>query len=264
MNKFRSRLHEIVYETDTPAGRAFDLVLIWAIILSVLTVILDSVSSLHDQYGQLFLIIEWIFTIMFSMEYILRIYCIQKPWKYVFSYFGIIDLMSFVPTYLSIIIPGLQTLIVVRILRLLRLFRILKMARYVAEASTLLLALKASKQKIIVFLSSVITIVLISGSLMYIVEGPASGFDSVPRGMYWAIVTLTTVGFGDIVPVTVFGQFLASVIMILGYGIIAVPTGIVSVELAKISNISNQACPSCGREGHEHDATHCKFCGTKL
>ncbi len=210
---------------------------------------------------------EWFFTILFSIEFIARIVTIGKPLRYVFSFFGLVDIFSILPTYLSLIVPGSRYLLVIRSLRLIRIFRIFKLTRYLSEGDTLLSALRASRYKVTVFLGTVATLVIIMGTLMYIVEGAEHGFTSIPRGIYWAIVTLTTVGYGDIAPKTVFGQFLASIIMIMGYGIIAVPTGIVTAELAGIKTrgmITTQSCPECSRQGHDSDATHCKFCGGKL
>jgi voltage-gated potassium channel len=209
---------------------------------------------------------EWFFTIVFTIEYILRLWSVERPWKYVFSFFGIVDLLAVLPTYLSVLLPGAQSMLVIRALRLLRIFRVLKLARYLREARQLSAALRASVIKIVVFLYTVLTIVLIIGALMYHVEGPAHGFTSIPKGVYWAIVTLTTVGYGDVTPQTVLGQVRAAAVMILGYSIIAVPTGIVSVEIARVSGhrISTQVCPVCAAEGHDHDAVHCKRCGAKL
>ncbi|MCB9358997.1 ion transporter, partial [Candidatus Woesearchaeota archaeon] len=255
----------IIYEADTPSGLAFDIVLLFAIIASVIAVVLESVPSFQAAHGSLFRVIEWTFTILFTIEYALRIYCIKKPKSYIFSFFGIIDFLSIIPTYLSLMFVGAQMFLVLRILRLLRVFRILKLSRYVVQADILWKALKESRYKIIVFLFTVVSIALVMGAIMYIVEGPQNGFESIPHGMYWAIVTLTTVGFGDIVPHTILGQFIAGFLMILGYGIIAVPTGIVSVELAKVSGISTRnSCENCGKEGHDSDAKFCKYCGEKL
>ncbi|MFH1174528.1 MAG: ion transporter [archaeon] len=262
--QWKNKLHEIIYEADTPAGKAFDVIIILAIIASVLAVILDSLSGFNLAHGSLLLGIEWFFTILFTVEYVLRIISIDKPSKYIFSFYGIVDLISFLPTYLSLIFPGLQVLLVIRVLRLLRLFRIFKLGRYVFEAEGLSLALKESFPKISVFLLAVLSIVIIAGAVMYIIEGTASGFDNIPHSIYWAIVTLTTVGYGDLVPRTVWGKVVASMLMILGYCVLAVPTGIVSVEMAKVTRVSTQACPSCGREGHDFSAKFCKYCGESL
>lgn len=267
---YRARLHEIIFESDTVAGKAFDVALLWAIVLSVIVVLLESVASLRLRYGAELRTAEWIFTGLFTLEYALRLIAVREPLRYARSFFGVVDLMAIVPTYLSILVPGAHSLLVVRVLRLLRVFRVLKLGGFLGQAELLMSALRASRQKITVFLGAVLTIVVITGAIMYLIEGEANGFDSIPRGMYWAIVTLTTVGFGDITPKTVPGQFVASILMILGYGVIAVPTGIVSVELAEASRLAAQAavnvqaCPSCGAEGHDHDAIHCKYCGVAL
>src|SRR5918993_1814038 len=229
----RARLHEIIFEADTRAGRVFDLVLIWLILLSVATVILESVAQVREQYGQLLYALEWFFTLLFTVEYFLRLLSVRRPLRYARSFFGVVDLLAIIPTYLSVLVPGSQYLLVIRILRLLRVFRLMKLSEYVAEADTLRRALRASRRKISVFLSAVILLVVIIGALMYVVEGEANGFTNIPVSIYWAIVTLTTVGYGDLSPKTPFGQILASIVMVIGYGIIAVPTGIVSVELAQ-------------------------------
>lgn len=263
----RARLHEIIFEADTRAGRVFDLTLIWLILLSVATVLLESIRSVRAQHGELLHALEWLFTLLFTVEYLLRLVSVRRPWRYATSFFGIVDLLAIIPTYLSIFIPGSQYLLVIRILRLLRVFRLLKLSEYVTEADTLRLALRASRRKISVFLSAVILLVVIIGSLMYVVEGEEHGFTSIPLSIYWAIVTLTTVGYGDLSPRTPFGQILASVVMIIGYGIIAVPTGIVTVELAQAARqrkVTSQSCPVCSAEGHDPDALHCKYCGAHL
>ena len=231
-SSWRARLHEIIFEADTPLGKAFDIGLILCIILSVIAVMLDSVAAIRAEYGGLLLAVEWGFTILFTIEYVLRLTCIGRPWKYATSFFGIVDLLAIIPTYLSVILPGTHYLLVIRILRVLRIFRVLKIVQYLSEANLLLTALKASRRKITVFLFAVLTLVIIFGSLMYIIEDESHGFTSIPRSMYWAIVTLTTVGYGDISPKTSVGQAIAAVVMILGYSIIAVPTGIVTVELS--------------------------------
>jgi len=259
-------MHEVIFEADTSAGKCFDILLIVSIIGSVIAVMLDSVHSIHQQYGAILYQVEWFFTILFSVEYVARIISVGRPVRYMTSFFGIVDLLAILPTYLSVLIPGSQYLLVIRVLRVLRIFRVLKLALYISEARLLRQALRASKHKIIVFLFAVMTIVIIMGSIMYLVEGERHGFTSIPRSIYWAIVTLTTVGYGDISPQTNFGQALAAMIMILGYGIIAVPTGIVTVELsrAQIRRQSERACPECGRHDHDSDAVHCKYCGAKL
>src|SRR5688572_11305136 len=265
--KRRARLHEIIFESDTRAGRYFDLSLIWLIVLSVATVILESVAEVRQQYGSLLFGLEWLFTLLFTVEYVLRLLSVRRPLRYATSFFGIVDLLAIIPTYLSIFVPGSQYLLVIRILRLLRVFRLLKLSEYVTEADTLRLALRASRRKISVFISAVLLLVVIIGALMYVVEGEAHGFTSIPLSIYWAIVTLTTVGYGDLSPQTPVGQVLASIVMIVGYGIIAVPTGIVTAELAQAArqrNITRQSCPSCAAEGHDPDALHCKYCGAIL
>ena len=263
---WRSRLHEVIFEADTLAGRAFDLILILSIVLSVLAVVLDSVASVHDRWGDKLYLAEWAFTILFTIEYILRIVSVKKPTRYIFSFFGLVDLLAILPTYLSVIVPGSQYLLVIRLLRVLRIFRVLKLATYIGEAKLLTTALRHSRRKITVFLFTVITLAIILGSLMYLIEGERSGFTSIPQSVYWAIVTLTTVGYGDVSPVTPLGKALAAVIMIMGYGIIAVPTGIVTVELSRATaaKVTATACESCGGEGHDSNAIHCKHCGAKL
>jgi voltage-gated potassium channel len=261
----RQRLYVIIFGTDTPAGKAFDVGLLIAILLSVLAVMLESVPSLQSKYGQVFTITELILTVAFTLEYITRIYVVKNKGKYIFSFYGLIDLLSLLPSYLSLIFVGTQYLLIIRALRLLRVFRILKLGRFVGEGEQLGRALKASRHKIIVFLGGVLTMVLIMGTVMYLVEGGENGFTSIPRSVYWAIVTLTTVGYGDIAPQTILGQFIASVVMILGYAIIAVPTGIVTVELGKDAQKQEaRKCSGCGNGGHSKDALHCKFCGEKL
>jgi voltage-gated potassium channel len=265
MPTIRERLHSLIYEHDTPAERAFDVVFIVAIILSVLVVMLDSIEGISRRYASALQAAEWGFTILFTVEYVLRVYAANHRAKYARSFFGVVDLLALLPTYLSIFFPPGRFLIAFRILRVLRVFRILKLATYVQEASVLSAAMRASRPKIIVFVSTVITIVVIVGSLMYLIEGASSGFSSIPLGIYWAIVTLTTVGYGDIAPQTVLGRFLASVVMILGYGIIAVPTGIVTLELQRASRPPQlQRCQACGLDQHDGDAQYCKRCGAAL
>jgi voltage-gated potassium channel len=265
---WRHRLHEIIFESDTPEGKAFDLALLAAIVLSVAAVCLESVPSFRARHGDWLRAAEWMFTVLFTVEYTARLVAVRAPLKYARSFFGVVDLLAVLPTYLSFFIPGTQSLLVVRILRLLRVFRILKLGHFLGEADVLLVALRGSRRKVTVFLVAVVGLVVIMGALMYLIEGPAHGYDSIPRAIYWATVTVTTVGFGDITPKTPLGQFVSSLLMIVGYGIIAVPTGIVSVELAqagrKAQLVSTQACPACGREGHDHDAICCKYCGTRL
>jgi voltage-gated potassium channel len=263
---WREQIHEIIYEADTPAGKWFDIGLIIAIILSLVLVMLDSVSTIHDSYLEFFFIAEWIVTILFSIEYILRIVCTNKPLKYIFSFYGIVDLLSTLPLYLSLIIVGNSPLITLRALRLLRVFRILKVTKYIGAGNRLAVAIRSSLPKIFVFLYSVIIVSFIVGTLMYLVEGPEHGFTSIPRSIYWTIVTLTTVGFGDIHPQTPLGQFIATFVMILGYGIIAVPTGIVGAEYAtnKETKKNTQSCFDCGEDNHVDGAKVCHQCGYKL
>ena len=265
MSTFRKRLYVIIFESNTPAGKGFDLLLIVSILLSVFVVCLDSVSYYNEKFGALLYSLEWFFTILFTVEYFLRIYSIGKPIKYIFSFFGIIDLLSIIPTYISIFVPGSQYLSVIRILRVLRIFRILKLILYVGEANLLMKAIASSRRKIVVFLFSLFTMVTIIGAIMYLIEGEANGFTSIPRSIYWAIVTITTVGYGDISPQTEIGQLFASIAMILGYATIAVPTGIISAEFAHITQKSNSlVCSGCSSEAHEDDAEFCKSCGTEL
>src|SRR5918993_2232041 len=229
----RARLHEIIFEADTRAGRVFDLVLIWLILLSVATVILESVAQVREQYGQLLYALEWFFTLLFTVEYFLRLLSVRRPLRYARSFFGVVDLLAIIPTYLSLLVPGSQYLLVIRILRLLRVFRLLKLSEYVTEADTLRLALRASRRNISVFISAVVLLVVIVGALMYVVEGEEHGFTSIPASIYWAVVTLTTVGYGDLAPATTLGRVLSVILMLTGYGIIAVPTGIVTAELTR-------------------------------
>ena len=264
MNK--NQLHEIIFEADTPAGRFFDLALIVCILGSVGVVMLDSLTGVSASQRRVLRIFEWTFTILFTIEYVLRLSCVGRPMSYARSFFGVVDLLGFVPTYLSLLIPGAQYLLAIRVLRMLRLFRVLKLVKYVNESGELWSALVATRRKISVFLYAVLTLVVVFGSLMYVVEGEANGFTSIPRSIYWAIVTLTTVGYGDISPQTAMGQAVASIVMIMGFAIIAVPTGIVTSEMTsrRSSSVSTQACPECSAEGHDVNARHCKFCGAKL
>ncbi len=264
-SRWRARLHEVIFEADTPAGRAFDVCLLVAILVSVIAVMLESVASIRREYGGVLRAVEWTVTVVFTIEYALRLVAVDRPWRYARSFFGVVDFLAVVPTYLALALPQAQSLMVIRTVRLLRVFRILKLAHFLGEAQQLVLALRASRRKITVFLGGVVTIVVVMGALMYLVEGEEHGFTSIPTSMYWAVVTMTTVGYGDIAPRTTVGQLLASVLMILGYAIIAVPTGIVSVEMARTGRaVSRQACPACGAEGHDVDATHCKYCGAHL
>ncbi|MCP4545220.1 MAG: ion transporter [bacterium] len=262
----RARIHEIIFEADTAAGRFFDLALIWSILISVVAVMLDSVAVIQARYGTVLTVVEWVFTILFTLEYLLRLWCIGKPLRYAFSFFGLVDLLAVLPTYLSLILPGSHYLLVIRILRVLRIFRVLKLVQYLNEAQIMVHALRSAGRKIIVFFATVITLVVIFGSVMYIVEGEANGFTSIPRSIYWAIVTMTTVGYGDISPQTAMGQSIAAVIMLIGFTIIAVPTGIVASEMtrAQRGEVNTQVCPECAAEGHDTDARHCKMCGTPL
>lgn len=266
LGPLRRRLHVIIFEAETFGGRAFDVALIWAILASVTVAVLESVASIRGGNEAGLHRAEWFFTVLFSCEYGLRLFCHGRPLRYAFSFFGLIDLLSILPTYLSLLFPGSQALVVIRVFRILRLFRIFKLIRYMKEARILLLALQGSRPKIIVFLVALSGIVITMGAIMYLVEGEAHGFTSIPKGIYWAVITLTTVGYGDLVPKTVFGQTIATFIMILGYSIIAVPTGIVGVEIAQASRqfAEATACPGCGKAGHDPDARHCKHCGAGL
>lgn len=264
---WKDRLHDIIYEADTKEGKLFDVILLIAIIASIILVMLESVESFDTKYHDFLNISEWIITILFSIEYILRIITIKKPLKYVFSFFGIIDFLSTVPKYLSFIMVGSHHFVALRALRLLRVFRILKLARYTGASEKLLLAMKASKAKISVFLFFVVIVCIILGTIMYMVEGAENGFTNIPKSIYWAIVTLTTVGFGDIAPQTPLGQLIASVIMILGYAIIAIPTGIVSSELTKSTlseDTNTQSCSNCLKDSHKKKAEFCYNCGSIL
>lgn len=263
---WRARLHEVIFEADTPMGKTFDVVLIWLIILSVVVVMLESVQAIRATSGPLLRATEWGFTLVFSVEYVLRLISVRRPLRYATSFFGVVDLVAVLPTYLSLFIPGGQALLSVRALRLLRVFRVLKLAHHVREAGVLMRALRAARFKFTVFIATVLTLVIIMGSLLYLIEGAEHGFTSIPRSVYWAIVTVTTVGYGDIAPQTNIGQVFAAAAMMLGYAIIAVPMGIVTVELDRASRheVSTQACPRCSLEGHDVDAVYCKFCGAKL
>ena len=264
---WRHRLHEIVFEADTPAGKAFDVALILAIGASVTVVMLDSVATMRQQFGLQLASAEWFFTALFTVEYGVRMASVRRPLSYARSFFGVIDLVAILPTYLSLIFVDAQSLLIIRVFRLLRIFRVLKLRHYLTEAGVLQGALRASRPKITVFLVAVVSIALVMGTVMYLVEGAASGFTSIPRGVYWAVVTMTTVGYGNIAPETPFGQFAAGCLMILGYAIIAIPTGIMSVEIAQQmtrSSVSTQACLACSAEGHDVDAVYCKFCGANL
>ena len=267
-NRIKERIHEIIFEADTAEGKTFDILLLISILASVLVVMLESIPEIGARFGRLFFILEWTFTILFTLEYLLRLYSVYRPKQYALSFYGIIDFLAILPTYLSIFIAGSQYLLVIRGLRLLRVFRIFKLAHFTQEGDIILRAMMASRAKITVFLTFVLLMVTIVGSAMYLVEGDQNtSFSSIPRSIYWAVVTLTTVGYGDITPVTSLGQFLSAVVMILGYAVLAVPTGIVSAEMISESRkryYSNQACRYCGREGHTTDAKYCKHCGEIL
>lgn len=275
---WRTKLHEIIYEADTPTGKLFDVILLIAILLSILFVMLESVASIDAKYHKILDAGEWLITILFSIEYILRIITVKKPLKYIFSFYGIIDLLSTIPKYVSLLLGGSQALATLRALRLLRIFRILKLARYLRESNQLAIAIRASRPKIAVFLFAVIIASIVFGNIMYLIEGEENGFHNIPKSVYWCIVTLTTVGYGDIAPVTPLGQLIATIIMILGYGIIAVPTGIVSAEYTRATSedkkkgaknekplhLNTQSCRNCMAEGHSDDAKYCYNCGHEL
>lgn len=264
--RWQDKLARIIFESDTPLGKRFDEVLIACILLSVVAVMCDSVDIISSSYGCVLYSLEWLFTILFTVEYVLRVMCAKKRIHYVRSFFGIVDLLAILPTYLSVIIPGSQYFLVIRILRVLRIFRVLKLVQFISESRLLVQSLYASARKIIVFLFTVVTLAVILGSLMYLIEGHQNGFTSIPRSIYWTIVTLTTVGYGDISPKTNLGQIVASMIMILGYSVIAVPTGIVTVEMSQAfgRKRAKKICPECMERGHEADARYCKYCGAKL
>ena len=266
MNPLRKKLYQIIFDADTPAGKGFDLVLVVVIIISVMAVIFESIPEFNARFGPQLHQTEWIITIIFTLEYLARIWTHPKPLRYIFSFYGISDFLAIIPTYLDLIFTGAMGFSVIRALRLLRIFRILKITRYSREGRIIIEALKASRYKILVFLFAVLIVVLILGTLMYLVEGVDSGFTSIPSGIYWAITTLTTVGFGDITPITSFGKFIASFVMIIGYGVIAVPTGIVTFEIATASRTQTRSrvCDSCGAGNHDPDAKYCKACGAKL
>jgi voltage-gated potassium channel len=263
----KARIHDIIFQHDSPAERAFDGALTVAILASVMVVVLDSIASIQARHGHALRVAEWTFTVIFTVEYLLRLWASPRPARYARSFYGIVDLLAILPSYLSIFFPAGRFLAAFRVLRVIRVFRILKLAAYVQEASVLNQALRASRQKITVFITTVMTAVVVAGSLMYLVESPTNPkFSSIPTSIYWAIVTLTTVGFGDVYPITSLGKALASVLMILGYGIIAVPTGIMTLELQRASNAprTTRECPGCGGQGHDADASYCKYCGTQL
>jgi len=266
---WRFRWHEIIFEADTPKGKAFDIGLLVTIVASILIVMLQSVSTINQEYGNILNIADWVITIGFSIEYALRIACVRRPWRYIFSFWGIVDLLSVLPSYVALVIPGSHYLSVVRVLRLIRIFRIFKLNSYIQESRVLLEALKAARPKIVVFLLVVMSLILVMGTTVYVIENFAddsSEFTSIPKAIYWAIVTITTVGYGDIAPQTVLGQTIAAIAMILGYAIIIVPSGIFSVEIiaASKAQTNTQVCLTCSKEGHDDDALYCKYCGSKL
>lgn len=265
--RWRHRVHEIIYEAETPAGKLFDLVLLGLIIASIVAIMLESMQSVAVQYRTALNRFEWVVTILFSIEYVLRLISVRNPWAYVRSFYGVVDLLAILPTYLSLFMPGTHSLAVIRALRMLRMFRVLKLGQFLDAAGLLQRSLWASRHKIGVFMLAVTSSVVILSALIYLVEGPSNGFTSIPRALYWTVVTLTTVGYGDLTPQTPLGQTIAMFVMLLGYSIIAVPTGIVTAEIAgqtRLQQVSTEACPHCSREGHDIDATHCKWCGAKL
>lgn len=264
---FKKKLHQIIFEADTTSGKLFDIALLWCVVLSIFLVVIETIPGLSEDTRYIVRILEWIFTILFTVEYFLRIYCVNKSSKYIFSFFGIIDLIAILPTYISVFLTGTHYISVVRAVRLLRIFRVLKLARYLSGANEILSALKASRGKIVVFVGFLLVCVLCMGSVIYVIEGPENGFTSIPTSMYWAIVTMTTVGFGDITPKTPLGQTISAFVMILGYGIIAVPTGIVSSELKRLDHqtIKNtQVCQNCNTGNHKDDAIYCRICAFKF
>jgi voltage-gated potassium channel len=263
---WRNRWYRLIFHHEASAERNFDLLLIVAILVSVTVVMLDSVSAIKTRWHEALFVAEWIFTILFTLEYALRLSVVRRPWRYATSFFGVIDLLAILPTYLSLLFAGSSYLIVIRVLRLLRVFRVLKLVEYSSEASVLIGSLQRSSRKIFVFICTVITIVIIFGSLMYVIEGPEHGFTSIPTSMYWAVVTMATVGFGDIAPATPLGRFITSILILIGYSIIAVPTGIYTAELANSLRQNRRAtrCPECALAEHESDAVHCRRCGHRL
>lgn len=270
----RQKLYEIIFESDTKAGKRFDVALLWLILISVILVLLESVSFIREGNEEVFLILEWFITVLFAIEYIVRIYCVHKPLRYVFSFYGVIDLLAILPTIISVVFPAARSLMIIRVMRLMRVFRILKLEKFNAESKNMMVALRHSGVKISIFIFAVLSIVSVFGTVMYLVEGPASGFNSIPQSIYWAIVTLTTVGYGDITPITPLGQTLAAIVMILGYGIIAVPTGIVSSKMTKRreqsvahsdqSDLKPFKCPACNHDKHSLNARFCNQCGTRF
>lgn len=266
----RQKIHQVIFEAETREGKLFDVILLIAILLSVIGVMLESVDNINLNYGDLILGFEWFFTILFTIEYALRIYSINKPFKYIFSFMGIVDLLAIIPTYLMVFYPPIRFLVDIRVIRLIRIFRVFKLSRYLRGAYTMQIALRSSRPKIVVFLLFVVLLVIILGTLMYIVEGVnagSAGFEDIPNSIYWCLITLTTVGYGNVIPVTIFGKIIASIIMLLGYGIIAVPTGIVTAGLLnhnRTNNNNTYSCKDCSKEGHDLDSVYCKFCGSEL
>lgn len=263
----RTRLFQIIFESDTPLAKGFDILLAVLIFLSVGVVLLDSVQPYHERFGTFFYYTEWVITLLFTLELALRLYCLQKPWLYLKSFYGVIDVLAVLPTWLMLILPGAQTLVVVRLLRTLRLFRVLEMMALVGQGRLLLDALQRSRGQILLFLFTILMLVTIFSSLLYLIEPHEAGFTSIPASIYWGIVTLTTVGYGDIAPVTPLGQFISVMIMLTGYSIIALPAGVFSAEVIRSlreDRYSDESCPGCGKSQHEHDAKYCKYCGTWL
>ncbi len=268
MAPWRRRMHEVIFEADTPLGKAFDIALLLVILLSVIVVMLDSVAHIRREHGPTLAVFEWSVTVLFTLEYIARLVCVARPWRYVGSFYGVVDLLAVVPTYMSVFLTGSQSLLVIRVIRLIRIFRVFKLSRYLTEARTLMIALRATRERVTVFLVVVLTLIMVIGAAMYLIEGGRTGtqFTSIPRSVYWTVVTMTTVGYGDIAPQTVLGQTVAAGVMILGYAIIVVPIGVFSAEVSQASRrgVSTKACPSCAAEGHDVDAAYCKCCGSKL
>ncbi|MGD2033987.1 MAG: ion transporter [Bacteroidales bacterium] len=262
----RRKLFEVIFEADTRGGKAFDVSLLIVIVLSIITVMCESVPAFRRSSSELFVTLEWTFTVIFTVEYVLRIYASENKWKYILSFYGLIDLLAILPAFVGFFVVGAHSLLIIRAFRLLRVFRVLKISRYSSAGKILVNALVASRDKIGVFLFTIATIILFIGTLMYLIEGEANGFISIPKSIYWAVVTLTTVGYGDITPQTAIGQFLSGLLMIIGYAIIAVPTGIISLEVARSGKkkMTTQVCPDCMREGHERDSVYCKYCGARL
>lgn len=263
----RTRLFQIIFESSTPVGKGFDIVLALLILVSVAVVLLDSVQRFHQRYGELFYYVEWCMTLLFTLEIALRIYCLEKPTQYLKSFYGVIDMLAVAPTWLALVLPGAQTLVVIRLLRLLRLFRVLEMMALVGQGKLLVDALKRSRGQIMLFLFAVMMLVTIFSSILYLIEPAEAGFTSIPKAIYWGIVTLTTVGYGDIAPITPLGQFISIMVMLTGYSIIALPVGVFSAEVINTlcnERYSDEACPGCGKHQHEKNARYCKFCGTWL